>query len=375
MCGQLANCFVSLAVLLDITYHSFDISYQTTTPMITLVRSAVLSNFIDVASGLGLDPHRLVIAAGLHPDCLTERDLRVPVASIRQLLEQAAVQSGVDNFGLRMAETRRLSVFGELGIAARDAPTLRHLLGYLLNHMAVHNEALRVHMEDLGGMTLIRWDSLEQQRSNVSQAVELTLGTVARIIRLYQHDDRQSIRAYFVHQCPNDTKLHQRIFGPWIEFDAEFDGIVCDNAVLDAPMTTADPVMAGYAGRLFDARHPMEKPSATREVRQLILILLPKGRCSLENVARHVGVGRQTLHRQLAREGTQFSALVQRVRMDLSDRFLAQSSRSLSQVALLLGFSELSGYTRWHQQALGEAPSLRRRRMLAAAATGSRPQG
>lgn len=334
--------------------------------MTTLVRSAVLSNFVDVATSVGLDPYALVIRVGLSADCLTERDLRVPVRAIRHLLEEAAVRSGVDNFGLRMAETRRLSIFGELGMAARDAPTLRHLLGFLFENMSRHNEALRVHMENLGASTLIRWDSLDQQQGAISQSVELTLGTVARIVRIYQSDDQHHVRACFVHKRRADTQLHQRIFGPWVDFESEFDGLICDNQVLDIPMATADPVMASYANRLIDAVQPLDRSDIVREVRQLIVILLPKGRCSLVRIARHLGVGRQTLHRQLAREGTLFSDLTQQVRSELSDRYLGQSKRPLSQVALLLGFSELSGYTRWHQQTTGEAPSVRRSRFQGA---------
>lgn len=331
--------------------------------MIPLVRSAVLSNFVEVAISVGLDPYPLVIRAGLSTDCLTERDLWVPVRSVRQLLEDAAAQSGIDSFGLRMAESRRLSVFGELGMAVRDAPTLRHLLGFLFEHMARHNESLRVHMENQGTTTLIRWDSLDQRQGAISQSVELTLGTAARIIRIHQNDDRHPIRACFVHKRRRDTTIHHRIFGNWLEFEAEFDGLICDNEVLDAPMATADPVMASYANRLIDAVHPPDRSDVIREVRQLIVILLPKGRCSLDRIARHLGVGRQTLHRQLTREGTLFSTLTQQVRSELSDRYLGQSKRPLSQIALLLGFSELSGYTRWHQQSMGETPSTRRARL------------
>lgn len=333
--------------------------------MTMLVRSAVLSNFAEVARSVGLDPYEMVVRAGLHPACLSERDLKIPVRAMRQLLEDSAALSNVDNFGLRMAETRRLSVFGELGMAVRDAPTLRHLMSFLFGHMSMHNEALRLHMESYGEATLIRWDSLDQEQGAVSQSVELTLGALARIISIYQDDDdRHPYRACFIHRRRMNTDLHRRIFGKFLEFESEFDGLICENAVLDAPLASADPVMASYSSRMLESALPQDQSDIQREVRQLIVILLPKGRCSLDRVARHLGVGRQTLHRQLAREGTLFSDLTQQIRSELSNRYLGQSNRSLSQIALLLGFSELSGYSRWHQNVLGETPSACRDRLV-----------
>ena len=61
---------------------------------------------------------------------------------MRRLLEDSAALSGVENFGLRMAETRRLSILGQLGLVARDAPTVRHLLDVIAQYMRVHNGSL-----------------------------------------------------------------------------------------------------------------------------------------------------------------------------------------------------------------------------------------
>ena len=77
--------------------------------MIGLIRSASLTNYAEVARSAGLDPHRMLSEFGLPPGCLKEADLLVPVDAVRRLLEASAERSGVDAFGLLMAEARRLS--------------------------------------------------------------------------------------------------------------------------------------------------------------------------------------------------------------------------------------------------------------------------
>ncbi len=85
--------------------------------MVHLIRAAGLSKYAEVARRAGLDPQRMLSEFGLPPRCLEETELRVPLHALRQLLEASAARSGVEAFGLLMAEARLLSDLG----AARAA--------------------------------------------------------------------------------------------------------------------------------------------------------------------------------------------------------------------------------------------------------------
>jgi len=58
-------------------------------------------------------------------------------------------------------------------------------------------------------------------------------------------------------------------------------------------------------------------------------------------------MSRRTLHRQLARDGESFSSNLSAVRNDLARRYVEDKELALSEVAHLLGFSELSALSRW----------------------------
>ena len=162
------------------------------------------------------------------------------------------------------------------------------------------------------------------------QSVELSLGAVMRVLRIFLGDDWWPRRVCFVHQSPVDLSLHRRLFGPALEFGCEFDCIVCKSSDLDTPIASSDPVMAAYARRQMETAIGLDPKSIDKEVRQLVLILLPTGRCSVENVARHLGVDRRTVHRQLERDGLTFSGLVNQARLDLSERYLAHPTRTMA---------------------------------------------
>ena len=93
----------------------------------------------------------------------------------------------------------------------------------------------------------------------------------------------------------------------------------------------------------------------TDRVRQLVILLLPRGLCRVEVVAQHLGIDRRTVARRLADEQTSFSALVNELRRDLFARYLKDGARSLTDVSALLGFSASSAFSRWHRQQFGIA--------------------
>ena len=113
-----------------------------------LIRSASLTHYADVARSAGLDPHRMLSEFGLPPGCLKEPDLMVPIDAVRRLLEASAERSGVEAFGLLMAEARRLSNLGPLGLLIREQPTMRLALEALTRYSNRFNEALFLTIEE-----------------------------------------------------------------------------------------------------------------------------------------------------------------------------------------------------------------------------------
>lgn len=54
----------------------------------------------------------MLLDAGLSPGVLDEPDLMIPVDKVGRLLQASAMQSGNESFGLCMARSRLLSIWG-----------------------------------------------------------------------------------------------------------------------------------------------------------------------------------------------------------------------------------------------------------------------
>ncbi len=320
--------------------------------MTHLVRAASLTHYADVARSVGLDPWRMLADVGLPRACLGDPELRISGEAVRDLLERSAALSGEEAFGLRMAEGRRISNLGALGLLSREEPNLRLALQSFQRFGRVHNESLRQRIEEADGLAVVREDLLFDGGGPVRQATELVVAVALRTMRLFLGNDWRPRRLCFTHQRPSDLSVHRRVLGQAPEFSQDFNGVVCTSTDLDTPITSADPVVAGYIRRQLQSnRYGTER--VADEVRQMALVLLPQARCTLEEVARHLGIHRRTLHRQLALEGQTFGVLVQSLREDLAQRYVADRQRTLTEVSQLLGFADLSSFSRWHRRSFG----------------------
>jgi AraC-like DNA-binding protein len=324
------------------------------------VRSASLTNYAEVARKAGLDPHRLLSEFGLPQGCLREPELKIPIDAVRRLLEASAERSGVEAFGLMMAETRRLSSLGPLGLLVREQPTLRLGAEALARYANRLNEALFLTIEDAGDVVVLREELIVGGAGPVRQSTELAIGVAFRVLQALLGPGWKPRRVCFAHDAPANRSVHKRVFGRIVEFGHNFNGIVCARKDLDVPNPNADPMMERYAQGLVESH--LAKPDMTAQVRMLVVTLLGTGQCTIDIAAQHLGVSRRTIHRQLTQEGRTFSDIVDSVRRELASRYVIDQHRSLTEVSSLLGFSAPSGFSRWYRRQFRTTPTQRRGR-------------
>jgi AraC-like DNA-binding protein len=313
-------------------------------------RSASLTNFAEIAGNVGLDPARMLREFGLPQRCLKDPDLKVPLDAVRQLLETSAERSGAEAFGLMMAETRRLSNLGPVGILVREQPTARLAIEVLARYAKQLNEALFLTIEESGDFVVLREELIVGHGGAVRQSTELAIGVVFRLLRVLLGPEWRPRRVCFAHDAPADRAVHERVFGRNVEFNHDFNGIVCLRRELESPNSEADPAMARYARQMLDAAQPPTDRNLVAQTRDLIVLLLGTGRCSIDLVAQHLGIDRRTVHRRLADEGETYSSILDSVRRELAARYVKNPNRPLAEVSSLLGFSAPSGFARWYRR-------------------------
>jgi len=337
--------------------------------MRALVRSATLNGYVALARALDIDPASLMRGVGLDPADLAVPDKWVSASAVARLLDASAAESGRADFAVRLAEQRRLSTLGPLSVVLREEPDLRSALTLLLRHEHSYNEALRMSLDESEDISTLRLWFEFGEPAPAEQARTLAVAALHGIIRECIGPQWRPLAICFQHRSPADLSTHHQVFGPGLQFEHEFTGLVMYTSDLAAANQLSDPLMRPYAQQFLNSLVSPRAKSRSDRVRELVELYLPLGKCTMDHVARALGIDRRTLHRHLAEEGGSFSSILNATRAGLAERHLANDRYSITDVAYQLGFAAPSAFTRWFRQQFGVSP--RRWRETAHAPAGS----
>jgi AraC-like DNA-binding protein len=337
------------------------------------VRAATLDGYVDLARSLGLDPVRLMTDVGLDVADLAAPEKWIPAGDVATLLQVSADEAGHEDFGLLLAGRRRLSTLGPLSVVLSQEPDLRSALALLNGYERSYNEALHLRLEEGSGLATIRVWLEFGEPVPVRQSLELATAALHGIIKQLLGRGWEPLSVCFSHPKPKTFEAYHDVFGARLQFDHPFTGLVFFADQLDAPNTMSDPLLRPYAEQFLRSMPSPRGSTVSDQVRELIDVLLPLGRCSTAQVARNLGVTQRTLHRQLVAEGSSFSSLVSDTRAALAERYLTNERYTLTDVSELLGFMAPSAFSRWFRGRFGSSPTAWRsaaRRPSAAAGKG-----
>lgn len=325
------------------------------------IHTAALTNYFEVARFVGLDPYEMLRQFRISPATLADPDALLNSGAVADLLEASATASGCSSFGLLMAESRTLATLGPISLLLAHQGTARDVLNAMVEYQEVLNEVISLDLEDApkgdgDDLAIIRTGFFNgyDGRQSIELLMALVCRTVSEVVSGRWHPDL----AYFRHSAPDNLGHHKRIFQCPLVFDADFNGLVCTEAALDAPNPAAESVMARHAKRYLDMLVPeIADGSVTERARRSLYLLLPAGRATLEQVGDNLGLHPRALQRQLEREGRSFATLLGEVRRELALRYLANPAHNIGAVAQMTGYATLSSFSRWFASEFGMSPA------------------
>jgi AraC-like DNA-binding protein len=101
----------------------------------------------------------------------------------------------------------------------------------------------------------------------------------------------------------------------------------------------------------------MDRDDIIARVRALFIELLPSGECSKEKVAARLNMSDRSLQSKLAIRNTSYRNLLNETRRELAQLYIRQGLHSVSEVTYLLGFADVSSFSRAFRSWEGLSPS------------------
>ncbi|MBN3786938.1 AraC family transcriptional regulator [Burkholderia sp. Ac-20353] len=323
-----------------------------------------LVRFIECEGG---DPDRVLGISGADGVALGQPSACLTLGLYCRILEQAASETGDGNFGLRYGQQFEPTHLGLLGYVALSSPTVGDALRNIsaLFHHHQQNSLLRVVAH--GDLSRVEYQIREQKIVMRRQDAELSLGMFFNILRhaLGQHWSPECV--HFEHDRPESWRDHERCFGAPAAFTQPCNALVLRSADLARPMPGADEhLLALVRHNLAQLGLPgRQAESLVERTQAAIRQRLADGEPTLDDIAQALNLPSWTLQRRLRIEGCNYQEVLLGVRRQMAIDYLRDPAIQISELAFLLGYSEISAFSRAFHRWLNMSPSEWRRGYLA----------
>ncbi len=331
-----------------------------TRPQISVAATTGLVEAIESAGG---DAGRILRAGGLDRSTLSKPDTFIACSDFAAVLEEAARATGDDCFGLHFGERYNPKNVGPLSYVVLNSPTIAAALRNAGRYMRVHNEAATTSFVVEGRFAYARHLLADLGDADPRQNNEYSMALGLSLIRLMVGSQWAAVEVQFAHPAPRQTSEHARIFRAPVSFDCATNALVMEREFVERQVPAADerlyPVLRRYLDQVL--KEMPREGEVLASVRRTVGELLRDGDPTLPQVARKLEIGPRTLQRRLKEYGVEFKALVDDTRRRFSLSYLRDRKHTLTEIAYLLGYSEVSAFNRAFKRWTGSTPSDYRR--------------
>ena len=165
------------------------------------------------------------------------------------------------------------------------------------------------------------------------------------------------------HHRNSEARKFKNFFGCDVTFGATDDQLCFSGTIEDLTVIQADSylneLLIEYCEEALADRDAQQSPFAL-SVENAITLLLPHGKAGAHEIARKLGVSRSALSRRLSSQGLTFAAVKNSLKRDLAKRHLADNTLSISEIAWLLGYQDVSAFTHAFKRWTGISPRVSR---------------
>jgi len=309
------------------------------------------------AAERGADVDLLLQKAGLSPRQIADSDARLEVQRQIKFLNLVAEALGDDLLGFHLSQSFDPRTVGLLHYVLASSDTLNEALQRAARYSSLVNEGIRLTHRENKEIDLT-FEYIGVRRLLDRHQIEFWMAAVMTGCRRLTGRHLTADKVSFVHRGTATSEL-RTFYGCELRFGADTDETTFPLSVRDMPVVSADPylnkLLIRYCEEALAHRQP-NRSSLETSVENVIAVLLPHGKAQMTEVARKLGMSRRTLARRLASEGLSFVGVLQALRSDLAKRHLADRDLSISEIAWLLGYSEVSAFSSAYKRQTGKTP-------------------
>jgi AraC-like DNA-binding protein len=305
----------------------------------------------------GIDPRPIFENFGLHEEDLQDSSKRCHAYIEIALWHHAQNIIHEPCLGLHAGrDTWHPSQLGTLGYAWLASSTLERAFHRLsrFQHIVTNAYEVDIHRGKINYQVSIRYS---KQNPPFQARSESIISTLLCMSRMNFGNSLKVQTLSFVHSQPKNIDKYLNVFNCQPKFNACCDSISFSMQDIRKKLPSANHIFAEMMDQsIIKALNKLENNNIVSQVKSLILEQLSCGKVTEEDISGLLNMSKRKLQLQLANQNVRFKRLLDEIRSSLAKEYLQEKNLCLSEIAFLLGFSEVSSFSRAFKRWTGVSP-------------------
>jgi AraC-like DNA-binding protein len=265
-----------------------------------------------------------------------------------------------DHFGLHFGESLQLSALGVVGEIIKSSGTVGEAITIAssLVHLLTDSFKLEIkHDADLFTVHFIPQVPNWQNLPSVSQTLDLLMVFTVHEMDGLMLKKIKPVKVNYARSIDNIGDFERVMRCKAIAINDECS-IAFDQRYWDEPIITAN---YEWQNMLLQKIQPLKEPATDKHTlhKRIYNYLLENsylGMVSLEDISSNFNLSARTIQRKLKEEGVNFQLITDDVRKALAINYLKAGDVPVKQISYMLGYNELSAFTRTFKRWTGVTP-------------------
>ncbi len=322
------------------------------------VSSSLLAGLDMVEKHLSIDLKPSLQKVGLEYKVIENSDGYVHFHQFVDFLNEASTRFNGAPIGFLLAKKQGIRNFGQLTLLVKSAPTIGRGIALAMEHGLLYSEQSAWDLEVSNGYASMNRRDRVVYSGSLIQLHEYAITSTYSALRDLAGKNWRASSISFSHSKPSSIELYSRFFEATLHFDQTVNAIVFPEQDLDRKIPTADPqllkIVQSHLNSLLIAVKSSHSVSAKVELH--IRRTLGVNNCNLDSVSELLGHTPRSLQRALKKENSSFRQLLNDVRISVAQHYLRDSNMSLTELADLLGYRNVSAFSRAFKTCTNYAP-------------------
>lgn len=321
-----------------------------------LLRSGAIEGYSTLVSHLGYNPVNLLRDAGVAVAQLRQPNSYLSYEKTADLLDASAWHCQEPLFGLRLASRQNLLAIGEVALSGTRQPTVGDALNFARQYLYLHASGLHLEQCKRGERAEVRLNFDFSNASGLLQMSQLSAAQLFNALKILTGAYSPQIRLHLQQTLVKSPTWHALSDYGKVRFDSTFDGVSFPFEYLKRPPLASEELIREHLLQRMQQLKTQYPDNLKAQVCHLIGSLLHTGECGIETVSSSLDLQPRVLQKRLKAEGSSFSQLLQETRLEIAKQNLLRDKTSITDLALNLGYADVSVFSRHFKQWTGFSP-------------------